>query len=132
MVATLDDLAYDGSHLMVGGTPAQLVYRRALVEDVTEDGPLAVAAREGRAVVVNPFRVHVASNKKILALLQGSRRMGISELAAALELPPSTVHGIAFRKSRWTPRSRSTSSIETRLIASPVNPARPVRPIRWT
>ena len=31
---------------------------------------------------------------KILALLQGSRRMGISELAAALELPPSTVHGI--------------------------------------
>ena len=31
---------------------------------------------------------------KILALLQGSRRMGISELASALELPPSTVHGI--------------------------------------
>ena len=31
---------------------------------------------------------------KILALLQGSRRMGITELAAALDLPPSTVHGI--------------------------------------
>ncbi|GAA1058258.1 IclR family transcriptional regulator [Agromyces luteolus] len=31
---------------------------------------------------------------KILTLLQGSRRMGISELAAALDLPPSTVHGI--------------------------------------
>ncbi len=31
---------------------------------------------------------------KILGLLQGSRRMGISELATALDLPPSTVHGI--------------------------------------
>lgn len=31
---------------------------------------------------------------KILSLLQGARRLGISELAAALELPPSTVHGI--------------------------------------
>jgi len=32
---------------------------------------------------------------RILDLLQGARRLGISELAAALELPPSTVHGIA-------------------------------------
>jgi DNA-binding IclR family transcriptional regulator len=31
---------------------------------------------------------------KILGLLQGARRLGISELAAALELPPSTVHGL--------------------------------------
>ncbi|MGP9529146.1 IclR family transcriptional regulator [Glutamicibacter sp. AOP5-A2-18] len=31
---------------------------------------------------------------KILGLLQGARRLGISELASALELPPSTVHGI--------------------------------------
>ena len=31
---------------------------------------------------------------KILGLLQGSRRLGISEMAAALDLPPSTVHGI--------------------------------------
>ena len=45
--------------------------------------------------------------------------------------PSSTVHGIAFRSSRWTPRSRSVSSMQTRLIASPVAPARPVRPIRW-
>jgi Glutathionylspermidine synthase preATP-grasp len=73
MVATLDDLAYDGSRLMVGGSPVQLVYRRALVEALTEDSPLAIAAREGRAVVVNPFRVHVAANKKILALLQDER-----------------------------------------------------------
>lgn len=31
---------------------------------------------------------------KILGLLQGARRLGISELAAALHLPPSTVHGL--------------------------------------
>ena len=31
---------------------------------------------------------------RILNLLQGARKMGISELASALELPPSTVHGL--------------------------------------
>jgi DNA-binding IclR family transcriptional regulator len=31
---------------------------------------------------------------KILAALQGSRHLGISELGAMLDLPPSTVHGI--------------------------------------
>ena len=45
--------------------------------------------------------------------------------------PSSTVHGIACFSIRWTPRSRSTSSMQTRLIASPVAPARPVRPMRW-
>ena len=31
---------------------------------------------------------------RILSLLQGARRLGISELAVALDLPPSTVHGL--------------------------------------
>lgn len=31
---------------------------------------------------------------KVLSSLQGARHLGITELAAALELPPSTVHGI--------------------------------------
>lgn len=31
---------------------------------------------------------------RILSLLGGARRLGISDLAAALELPPSTVHGL--------------------------------------
>jgi DNA-binding IclR family transcriptional regulator len=31
---------------------------------------------------------------KVLAALQGSRHLGISELGAVLDLPPSTVHGI--------------------------------------
>jgi len=31
---------------------------------------------------------------RVLTALQGSRRMALSELAARLELPPSTVHGL--------------------------------------
>ena len=31
---------------------------------------------------------------RVLAALQGSRHLGITELGAILELPPSTVHGI--------------------------------------
>src|SRR5690606_21615118 len=31
---------------------------------------------------------------KVLQSLQGARHLGITDLAAALELPPSTVHGI--------------------------------------
>ena len=31
---------------------------------------------------------------KVLELLQGSRHLGITDLATALQLPPSTVHGI--------------------------------------
>jgi hypothetical protein len=73
VVATLDEIAYDGSHLVVHGGPAHLVYRRALVETLTAESPLAIAAHERRAVVVNPFRAHVAANKKILALLQDER-----------------------------------------------------------
>ena len=73
VVATLDEVSYDGSRLVVQGEPVHLVYRRALVEEFTADSPLAIAARERRVVVVNPFRVHVATNKKILALLQDER-----------------------------------------------------------
>ena len=70
-----DDLEYDGAELRLGGAPVQLVYRRALVEDLAEDAAemLAAACRDRRAVVVNPFRARVANNKKLLALLQDPR-----------------------------------------------------------
>jgi hypothetical protein len=73
VIARLDELDYDGSHLLVQGAPAHLVYRRALIETLTDESPLAIAARDRRAVVVNPFRANVAANKKILALLQDER-----------------------------------------------------------
>jgi hypothetical protein len=69
---TLDEVAYDGSHLSVRGEPVHLVYRRALLEDLPE-GDLIAAARDRRAAVVNPFRARVANNKKLFALLQDPR-----------------------------------------------------------
>jgi glutathionylspermidine synthase len=69
---TLDDVAYDGTHLTVRGEPVHLVYRRALLEDLPE-GDLIAAARDRRAAVVNPFRARVANNKKLFALLQDPR-----------------------------------------------------------
>ena len=58
--------------LRVHGEPVQLVYRRALLEDLAE-GDLIAAARDRRAAVVNPFRARVANNKKLFALLGDPR-----------------------------------------------------------
>jgi hypothetical protein len=66
--ATLEEVDYDGSLLRVQGEPAHLIYRRCLVEDLSSDNALVQAARDGRAVVVNPFRARVANNKKLFAL----------------------------------------------------------------
>ena len=70
--ATLDDLTYDGSTLHVHGEPVQLVYRRALLEDL-DQADLVAAARDGRVCIVNPFRARVANNKKLFALFQDPR-----------------------------------------------------------
>ena len=69
---SLDELAYDGSQLRLRDEPVQLVYRRALLEDLPE-GDLIAAARDRRAAVVNPFRARVANNKKLFALLLDER-----------------------------------------------------------
>jgi hypothetical protein len=55
---TLDDLAYDGSTLRVHDEPVQLVYRRALLEDL-DQADLVAAAPDGRVCIVNPFRAHI-------------------------------------------------------------------------
>jgi glutathionylspermidine synthase len=64
---TLDQLTYDGSILHAEGEPVQLVYRRALLEEL-DQSDLVAAARDGRVCVVNPFRSRVANNKKLFAL----------------------------------------------------------------
>jgi uncharacterized circularly permuted ATP-grasp superfamily protein len=69
---TLDDLAYDGSTLRVHDEPVQLVYRRALLEDL-DQADLVAAARDGRVCIVNPFRARVANNKKLFALFDDPR-----------------------------------------------------------
>jgi hypothetical protein len=70
--ATTDELAYDGSALRVGGEPVELVYRRALIEDL-EEGDLTAALRDGTVCVVNHPRARVANNKKLFALLDDPR-----------------------------------------------------------
>ena len=70
--ATLDEVTYDGSTLRVKGEPVQLVYRRALLEDL-DQSDLVAAARDGRVCLVNPFRSRVANNKKLFALFQDPR-----------------------------------------------------------
>jgi glutathionylspermidine synthase len=70
--ATLEEVRYDGSVLRVQGEPAQLVYRRALLEDL-DQSDLVAAARDGRICLVNPFRARVANNKKLFALFQDPR-----------------------------------------------------------
>jgi glutathionylspermidine synthase len=69
---TLAELAYDGSLLRLRDEPVHLVYRRALLEDLSE-GDLIAAARDRRVALVNPFRARVANNKKLFALLQDPR-----------------------------------------------------------
>ena len=73
VIATTEDLSYDGSLLHVGSEPVHLVYRRALTEEIGPDSPLVAAVRDRRAAVVNPFRARVANNKKLFALLQDPR-----------------------------------------------------------
>ncbi len=72
MHATTSELAYDGQVLSAGGEPVQLVYRRALIDDLVE-GDLTAAYRDGAVCVVNPPRARVANNKKLMALLDDPR-----------------------------------------------------------
>jgi Glutathionylspermidine synthase preATP-grasp len=69
---TTDELSYDGSVLRGDGEPVHLVYRRALVDDLSE-GDLTAAYRDGAACIVNPPRARVANNKKLMALLDDPR-----------------------------------------------------------
>lgn len=92
LYTTLDELSYDGSVLRAHGEPVHLVYRRALLEELTE-GDLTAAARDRRAAVVNPFRARVANNKKLFALLQDPRfahLLGDREAAVVAETIPWT------------------------------------------
>jgi glutathionylspermidine synthase len=69
---TTEEVEYDGTALRVAGEPAQLVYRRVLIDDLAE-GDLTAAARDGSVCVVNPARARVANNKKLFALLDDPR-----------------------------------------------------------
>jgi glutathionylspermidine synthase len=69
---TTEQLAYDGSVLRADGEPVHLVYRRAMIDDLSE-GDLTAAYRDGGVCVVNPPSARVANNKKLMALLEDPR-----------------------------------------------------------
>jgi uncharacterized circularly permuted ATP-grasp superfamily protein len=73
--ATLDELRRHDGRLFVGDTPIDVVYRRALVEDILDPhassgaAALIASVRDGAVAMLNPFPARVANNKKLLALL---------------------------------------------------------------
>lgn len=74
--ASLDDLVrVDGRLCDATGVPVDVVYRRALVEDVLDPhaspgaAALIASVREGAVAMLNPFPARVANNKKLLALV---------------------------------------------------------------
>ena len=73
--ASLDDLVRIDGRLCAHGAPIDVVYRRALVEDVLDPhaspgaAALIAAVREGAVAMLNPFPARVANNKKLLALV---------------------------------------------------------------
>ena len=72
---SLDQLRRVDGRLCVDGRPVDVVYRRALVEDVLDPyrspgaAALIAAVREGAVAMFNPFPARVANNKKLLALV---------------------------------------------------------------
>jgi uncharacterized circularly permuted ATP-grasp superfamily protein len=73
--SSLDRLARVDGRLVADGVPVDVVYRRALVEDVLDPhaspgaAALIASVREGAVAMLNPFPARVANNKKLLALL---------------------------------------------------------------
>ena len=73
--SSLDDLSRIDGRLCANGRPVDVVYRRALVEDVLDPfaspgaAAMSAAVREGSVGMLNPFPARVANNKKMLALL---------------------------------------------------------------
>ncbi|MCW2972439.1 MAG: hypothetical protein JWN72_712 [Thermoleophilia bacterium] len=98
--ASLDELRRIDGRLSVQGRAVDIVYRRALVEDVLDPyaspgaAALIAAVREGAVAMFNPFPARVANNKKLLALI------GAPEFAHLLE--GDEERGIVADTIPWT------------------------------
>jgi hypothetical protein len=91
LIATTDDLDYDGAVLRAGAEAVQLVYRRALVDEGGGGEHLIAAARDGAVCVVNPYRARVANNKKLFALLTDPRFTYLAETAEEADAIRQTI-----------------------------------------
>lgn len=77
--AALSDLELHDGRLHARGRQVDVVYRRALVDDILDLGAslgaaaLLAAVRDGAVAMFNPFPARIANNKKLLALLDDPR-----------------------------------------------------------
>lgn len=73
--ASFEELEWTGERLCAKGHQVDVVYRRALLEDILDPtaspgaAALLIAIRAGAVAVLNPFPARVANNKKLLALI---------------------------------------------------------------
>jgi hypothetical protein len=98
IVASPDDLRYDGAALFVGGTRVHMVYRRLLVSDFLAryglDHPLAAAYRHGGTCVASSFRCKIAHKKLALAaIVDEYNPLGLSDSQCEVlyQLIPPTI-----------------------------------------
>lgn len=77
LLASPDELTFDGETLRAGDVPIDLVYRRALVSDLRGRPEASAALLEayatGRVCVVNPLRTGLLHNKGVFALFRDPR-----------------------------------------------------------
>ncbi len=71
----------EGDHLVVGGRPIHLIYRRVIIRELLEKADEVAGfiegVKKGLACVCNPFRSFIVGNKKVLSLLRDPRFQGI-------------------------------------------------------
>ena len=80
MIASPEDLRYEGFALTAGGRRIDLVYKRLLVADFLAHydlrHPLVRAYADGAVCVASSFRCSIAHKKKSLAVLRDPKRAG--------------------------------------------------------
>lgn len=88
---------FDGVRFSVGGRPANLIYKRVLIDELVNqlglDSPTVRAVRAGAVCMVNPFRCKMLHKKASLAVVSDERQAGLlssDERAAVLAHVPWT------------------------------------------
>jgi hypothetical protein len=115
IIASPDDLRYDGQGLSAEGRRIDLVYKRLLVADFLERydlrHPLVRAYADGAVCLASSFRCSIAHKKKALAVLldpkraswfTGDQRAAIARfVAVTTPYQPSKRNKIAREQDRW-------------------------------
>ncbi len=113
VVATPDELSFDGQALRAGDLPVDVLYRRFLVRDLRAHpealGPVLAAYRARRVCMVNSLRTCLLHNKAIFALLHdpsfplspGERRLVSRHFPLTLLVSPGNRERLRRERERW-------------------------------